>query len=336
MLRELENYVRGTATALGNCPSAIVVSRNREILFEKYTAGIDGAAPLGPVDAQSLWPIFSATKSYVAGLLLSLAKDRILMLDDPVSKYLPAFSTHGDGPYDRREVTIRHLASHTSGVALPERADSDALPDLNLIRIETPPGEVFLYSGLGMHILERTAEAAAGADFEVLLRARILEPMGLSDTQYLYARDASLPMLPVNHAEADDPAGNYLLAVEGLRAHYGLYATARDCNRFGQLWLSDGTFEGHMYFTPELKREAWTYHGMRDSDKGRYGLLWWLFEDDGGYVISGAGAKATAVAPETGVVITVLRLPLKPSNGPFDFKEDKRTLVRFGNRLGMD
>ncbi len=67
-----------------------MVSRNGEILFEKYAAGIDGQAPLGPVDAQSLWPIFSATKSYVAGLLLSLAKDGILALDDPVSKYLPA------------------------------------------------------------------------------------------------------------------------------------------------------------------------------------------------------------------------------------------------------
>ena len=75
-------------------------------------------------------------------------------------------------------------------------------------------------------------------------------------------------------------------------------------------------------------------HGTRNSDNGHYGLLWWLFEDHGGYVISGAGAKATAVIPETGVVITVLRLPLKPENGTFTFNLDKQKLVQFGKMLG--
>jgi CubicO group peptidase (beta-lactamase class C family) len=334
VLKELEEYVHQTAVALGNCPSAIVVSRNGEILFEKYAAGIDGAAPQGPVDARSLWQIFSMTKSYASGLVLSLAKDGTLTLDDPVSEYLPEFSTHGDGAHDRRAVTIRHLMSHTSGADLPKEAWSDDPPDLTQLRTQTPPGETFRYSGLGMHVLERTVEAAAGADFEELLKARILEPMGLRDTRYLYELDPSLPMLPVGNAQVDDPTENYALAHKGHRAGYGLYATARDCNRFGSSWLGDGTFEGHTFFTPELKRQVWTYHGMRNSDKGRYGLLWWLFEDDGGYVISGAGAKATAVVPETGVVITVLRLPLEPGNGPFHFKADKQMLVQFGKRLG--
>jgi CubicO group peptidase (beta-lactamase class C family) len=328
-MKALEAYVHGTAVALGNCPTAIVVSRHGEILFEKYAAGIDGAAPLGPVDADSLWPIYSATKSYISALLLSLAKDGVLTLDDPVSGYLPEFGTHGEGEFDRRTVTIRHLASHTSGAVSAERS-----PDLNIVRIDTPPGEVFLYSGLGMHILEKTLEAAAGDDLEALLNERVILPMGLKHTRYVYKLDPSLPLLPVTNTEVDDPARNFSFVSKGMRAHYGLYGTARDCNRFGQMWLSNGTFEGHTYFTPEGKREAWSYHGTRDSDKGHYGLLWWLFEEDGGYVISGAGAKATAVVPETGVVITVLRLPLKPENGPFNFYLDKQKLAQVGKMLG--
>ncbi len=61
----------------------------------------------------------------------------------------PHFLTHGDGPYDRREVTIRHLASHMSGAALPENAESDDMPDLDQVRIETRAGRGFSVFGIG-------------------------------------------------------------------------------------------------------------------------------------------------------------------------------------------
>jgi len=336
VLKEFELYVAKTTAALGSCPVGIVVSRNAKIIFEKYSAGAKRKESFGPVNKQSLWPIFSATKSFVAGMLLSLATDGIIDLDDPVGKYLHEFTTHGNGPYDRRNVTIRHLASHTSGVSGPEekQAHYGTPPDLNHVQIDTKPGAEFLYSGLGMHILERTIQAATGEDFAETLRKRILDPLGLKDTLYIYEYNPQLPMLPVRTNNISDPSGNYSLSPKAYRAHYGLYATARDVNRYGQLWLGNGTFEGRTYFTPELKKEAWKYHGTRASDKGRYGLLWWLFEEEGGYVMSGAGAKATAVVPEANVVITVLRIPLEPNSGPFNFYEDKKNLVLFAKKLG--
>jgi CubicO group peptidase (beta-lactamase class C family) len=109
--------------------------------------------------------------------------------------------------------------------------------------------------------------------------------------------------------------------------------TARDLNRYGQLWLSNGTLEGHHYFTSKLKKEAWKYHGKRASDNGRYSLLWWLFEAEGGYVISGATSTVTAVVPESNIVITVMRNHIGPKPGPFNFFDDKRTIVLFGKRL---
>ena len=211
-MKALEAYVHGTADALGNCPMAIVVSREGKILFEKFSAGIDGAAPLGPVDGNSLWPIYSATKSFISALLLSLTKDGVLTLDDPVSSYLPEFSTHGEGEFNRRTMTIRHLTSHTSGAAAAEQS-----PDLNIIRIDTPPGEVFLYSGLGMQILERTLEVAAGDDLETLLNERVILPMGLKHTRYLYEYDPSLPLLPVRNTEEDPAKTSPLWTRECLR-----------------------------------------------------------------------------------------------------------------------
>ena len=114
----------------------------------------------------------------------------------------------------------------------------------------------------------------------------------------------------------------------GRRAGAGLYTTARDLNTFGQFWL-----EPEAIFSLELREEAWTYHGMRESDGGRYGLMWWLFESEGGYVMSGRESKINAVIPETNVVITVIRYPQPRPAQEYSFVEDKRAMVLFGKRL---
>ena len=72
---------------------------------------------------------------------------------------------------------------------------------------------------------------------------------------------------------------------------------------------------------------------MRESDGGRYGLLWWLFESDGGYVMSGKDNKINAVIPETGVVITVIRYPQARAAKGYKFIGDKHAMVQFGKRL---
>ena len=72
---------------------------------------------------------------------------------------------------------------------------------------------------------------------------------------------------------------------------------------------------------------------MRESDGGRYGLLWWLFESDGGYVMSGRESKINAVIPGTNSVITVIRYPQARAAKEYGFAKDKRALVLFGNRL---
>lgn len=331
---ELVDYVDQTAHALGNCPSAIIVRRGGEVLFERYSDNPDGSAPLGPINENTVWPLFSMTKSYAAALLLNLEHDGLLSLDDPVAKFLPEFRTPGEGKFDRRDVKIRHVASHVSGVEFPEEAWTKTPPDLAAVRVVTPPGKVFNYTAQGMHILERTIEAAAGREFAELLHERILQPLRLDHTGYRYALDPEVPMLPTRRIEAgEDPALAYSFAQDGVHPHFGLYATARDASRFADVWLNRGTLAGRTYWSADRQVEVWKHHSTRPSDNGHYGLLWWIFEDEPGYVMSGAGAKATAVAPETGVAITVLRIPLEPSNGPFDFYADKLALVRFGKRI---
>jgi CubicO group peptidase (beta-lactamase class C family) len=317
-LKEFDAYLDKTASQLGGSPFAAVVSKNGEILYERY---FDGQGVLErTVDEHSRWQIFSITKSFVSALVLGLCEDELLSLDDP--KYLPTFREHGDGPFDRRAVTIRHLLSHTSGAAVAGSKTPESLPpSFDRIEIITEPGTGFKYSNLGMLILERTLEAASGKDMDALLNARVIEPLGLESTGYVYPGSATDRVLPLKKEL-------FWFSRNGRRAGAGLYTTARDLNTFGQFWLNPESM-----FSRELREEAWTYHGMRESDGGRYGLMWWLFESDGGYVMSGKENKINAVVPETDSVITVIRYPQASASKEYNFAEDKRAMVLFGKRL---
>jgi len=311
-LRELDAYLDQTAAQLGGSPFAAIVSKDGEILYERYD---DGQGVLGkPVNKDSRWQLFSITKSFVSALVLSLSEEGAVSLDDPVGDYLPAFSNSG--------VSIRHLMSHTSGVAIDGDKTPEILPpNFDNIEIISEPGTSFHYSGLGMLILERTLEAAAGKDIDALLNERIIEPLELESTGYVYEGSATDEILPLQK-------DHFHYSQIGHRAGAGLYTTARDLNRFGQFWLKPESM-----FSAELREEAWTYHGMRESDQGRYGLLWWLFESDGGYVMSGKQSKINAVIPETNTVITVIRYPQARPDKGYTFSEDKRALVLFGKQL---
>lgn len=319
-LEEFDSYLDSTAAQLGDSPFAALVSKNGKVLYERYHDG--GGALDRPVNAQSRWLVYSITKSFVSALVLNLCQDGVISLDDPVGKYLPAFREHGDGAFHRQDVTIRHLMSHTSGAAVDgSKVPNPLPPSFDRIEIISEPGVGFKYSGLGMLILERTLEAATGEDLAFLLNEKIIQPLGLESTGYVYPGSATEDVLPLKKDV-------FQYSKNGSRAGSGLYTTARNLNTFGQFWLNPEAM-----FSSELRLQAWTYHGMRESDQGRYGLLWWLFESDGGYVMSGKDNKINAVIPETGVVITVIRYPQDRAAEEYSFSKDKRAMVLFGQRL---
>jgi CubicO group peptidase (beta-lactamase class C family) len=333
-LTDLTAYAEKTQSQLGNCPTAVVASAGDRILLETYSSGPD--AVCGEVTPDSLWQLASATKTYISALLLNLSYKSILDLDDPVVRHLPDFCKKGDNAFDRELATVRHLATHTSGVHIEPPEDKAIEPDLSLARIVDEPGKVFTYAWTGMHTLQRLIEAATGERFPDVLYQHILDPLGLSQSRYYYDYDPTLPMLSWDPIDPADPKKSFVLAERGLHPHYGLFVTAREANRFGQLWLGDGEFEGRRYFTPGLKEAATAHYTTRPSDNGKYGLLLWLFDEVDGIVISGAGSKVVAISPKTGGVVTVLRLPQKPTDPEYSFYHDKVELLKFAEQIGRE
>ncbi|HWR11847.1 MAG TPA: serine hydrolase domain-containing protein [Rectinemataceae bacterium] len=355
----LAGYVAGTLEILAPSSSAILLSRAGKKLVERYERG-PRPQSAAPVDADSLWPFWSISKSFAAALVARLAFGGVLGLDMALSRALPEFAERGPGPFDRRKVTLSHLMSHTSGCALSGRIEDGVTlgppPVLSEVLIATEPGSVFEYSSLGMHVLERFLEALTGSDYGELLRGEVLEPFGLGSVRFLYEEDIAAEAAgpeaapgaiagtgragraaPATRAtrEATRAASRALPCLDGKvvasqprqRCGLGLYGTARDLLAFGEAWLSMRDTSGKPWCDAAIRDELWSRHSTRSSDASDYGLLWWLFDDLGGRVASGASYSLCALLPRENIVAVVARNHFGPGLQPFDYRSDKRRIL---------
>ncbi|MCX5381134.1 serine hydrolase [Streptomyces sp. NBC_00091] len=154
--------------------------------------------------------IGSATKAFTATVVLKLAAEGRLSLEDTVERWLPGLVT-GNG-YDGRTVTVRQLLNHTSGISNygndPEffkkgigeawfrhRHDTHTPEQLVATGLATAPlfapGEAFLYSNTNYFLAALIVEKATGAAFADELTRRILRPLGL-DATYLPGTDPQI------------------------------------------------------------------------------------------------------------------------------------------------
>ena len=145
-------------------------------------------------DGRTVYEIGSITKVFTGILLADLVRDGTVKLDQPVQELLPegvTVPTKGDQP-----ITLRHLATHTSGLPrMPSNfepqdpknpyADYDAkrlYAGVQSAQLQSRPGTAYAYSNLGVGLLAHALARAAGKPYEVLLRERILDPLGMRDT----------------------------------------------------------------------------------------------------------------------------------------------------------
>ncbi|MEA1996729.1 MAG: serine hydrolase domain-containing protein [Gemmatimonadota bacterium] len=295
-----------------NCSAgAALVMREGRVLYEEYFGATHRGPGAEPVGVSSRFPFYSVSKGFGCGLLMSLITDNLLALDDPVVKYLPYFTGPGPGEkkFPREKVTIRHLASHTSGVAHsrsgePEAPDNTGRPRFDDVTLEFEPGTGWHYNELGMKILGAAMEKAAGKPYDRLLKERILEPLGLETVGYVYPGD---DISGVVHS-CYGPDSTALRYTQAPYPGSGLYGSIRDMARYAQLWLDGGKAGGRVIFREGLIREAWKTH-IPDPAKVpplyNYGLMFWLNPELEAAINAGAAQTVTAILPEKNMIVLV-------------------------------
>lgn len=200
--------------ALGSDFSVALLSAD-STLYQKTIGDITNIKTPSPIGASSQW--------LTTALILQLADEGKLSLDDPVSKYLPIFEL-----YRRNYVTIRHCLTHQTGLgtegfrllSLFEKTKfsslEDAVSDIVKKEIHANAGEQFRYSNYGFVVAARVAEVVSKKKFDQLIRTKLFVPMGLHNTSFT-TDDGSAP----------NPSG-------------GAKSTVGDYGKFLQMLLNGG------------------------------------------------------------------------------------------------
>jgi methyl acetate hydrolase len=240
---------------------AIVVDPDK-VLFEAAAGQQDVARGL-EMKPDAIFRIASMTKPVTTVAAMMLIEAGKLSLDDPVSRYLPRFKDRpvissfdpSTGAYETkpaaRDVTIRDLLTHTSGIGYGwsspivsrlvgnDRSKETELPLLH------EPGTKWTY-GANTRVLGQVIETISGHPLDLFLRDRILRPLGMNDTGYAVPPGSVARVVTV-HARLDArlvEQPNAAVQESPVMGDGGLYSTARDYGTFIQMLLNGGTLHG--------------------------------------------------------------------------------------------
>ncbi|WP_324670803.1 serine hydrolase domain-containing protein [Hymenobacter sp. GOD-10R] len=288
--RILQDY-----TSKNLAPGAIAyIVRDGKVVYNK-AFGVDDVAAKTALQRDAIMRIASQTKAITSVGVMMLYEEGRFLLDDPISKYIPAFANpkvlatfnEKDSSYTtvpaKREVTIRQLLTHTSGIGYAvigskeikaiyakahvpsgigtsEGSLATAMNALGPLPLVHQPGEQFTY-GLSVDVLGYLIEVLSGQSLDEYFRQRIFEPLGMKDTYFylpaakqarlatLYTEDATRQTIKMGMRDVmmpDHPKvkGSYFSGGAGLSS------TIQDYAIFLQMMLNGGEYNGRRLLSP--------------------------------------------------------------------------------------
>ena len=232
------------------------------------------------MEEDDLFKICSMTKPVASVAVMTLYEEGHFFLSDPIGRYLPALanlrvanlaeaSAGQEIPTERarRQVTIHDLLRHTSGFTYGDLSNTvvdavyrereilyqptleDQVAALGEIPLLYQPGTQWNYS-VSVDVLGRLVEVVSGQPFDVFLRERIFDPLGMADTGFRVPDSKSDRVAPTyGHSGPDRALGPGDTSICDLpptlfSGGAGLRSTAQDYARFAQMLLNGGELDG--------------------------------------------------------------------------------------------
>jgi len=289
----VQSYVDSNYIAGG----VALVARHGKIVYYK-AFGYADIESRRPLQRDDIFRIASQTKAITSVAVMMLYEEGRFLLDDPVSKYIPEFAKPrviaqydaADTSYTtvpaKREITIRDLLTHTSGIGYagigtpeanaiyaknkipsgigtPDDQLGDVIRRLGGLPLFHQPGEKWTY-GLNTDVLGYLVEVVSGMPLDAFFRTRIFEPLGMNDTWFYLpaSKHARLTKLHTENKEKKAilfPGGVLNPDFPKLQGKFfsggaGLSSTAYDYAVFLQMLLNGGTYNGVRILSPASVR----------------------------------------------------------------------------------
>lgn len=182
----MRSFLEGLEDCSNGPGAALAVVHSGSLRHSEY-CGLANLKPRTPITAHTNFRLASLTKQFTATAILLLIQEGSLSLQSPIVPLLP------DLPAAARGITIRHLLSHTSGLAdyetLIPHPRTKQLTDADVLALlqQHPsllfsPGEKFHYSNSGYAVLSLIVEKVSGRSFPDFLQQRVFQPLEMTQT----------------------------------------------------------------------------------------------------------------------------------------------------------
>src|ERR1700722_13060182 len=306
-----------------------IIADKTGMVHYKNLLGFADVEAKKPIGEDNVFWIASMSKMFAGASIMMLVDEGKVSLDDPVTKYIPQLDkwmvveekdkSHVLLKAPDRPVTIRHLLSHTSGLAGTSElqqvtgADSTPLKARALSSVTGPlqsqPGDKYAYGNQGMNIAARIVEIVSDMPYEKFLQKRFFDPLGMTETTF-WPSEAQLARLAGAYGPNKEKNGyargdiGFLTKPLSDRVHRfpeaggGLFSTTHDIFRYGLMLANDGELDGNRYLShaamDELRKE------QTGKTKVNYSLGYHLRSGMFGH--DGAYGTDLSVNPKTGMV----------------------------------
>ncbi|HKQ74606.1 MAG TPA: serine hydrolase [Blastocatellia bacterium] len=186
---DLDAYVERALKEFEVPGLAIAVVKDGKVVLTKGY-GVRRLGEAAPVDERTLFGIASNTKAFTAAALAILADEGKISWDDPVTKHLPGFQMYD--PYVTREMTIRDLLTHRSGLGLGAGdllffptttfTREEIVERLRFIKPASSFRSRYAYDNVLYLVAGQVVAAVSGKSWDDFIKERIFAPLGMTSS----------------------------------------------------------------------------------------------------------------------------------------------------------
>ncbi len=280
--------------------ASVAIVHDQKIIWSKGFgyANLAGKVPATP---QTRYSICSVSKLFTAIAAMQLRDQGKLDIDKPVGDYLSWYNIHDvekpDGP-----VTARAIMSHVSG--LPRESDTPywstaSFPDLDTVKKRLSEQtnlyrayDYLQYSNLGLTLLGQEVEAVSGQDYHAYVKAKLLDPIGLSSTTSELPKELHGKAFAVGYKARNgkgERATFPFYTVNAIAPAAGFASTVEDLGRFAS-WQFRALEGGNPVLKSSTLREMQRVHWMTpDKPDETWGLGFAVYNQKGKTLVGHGG-----------------------------------------------
>jgi CubicO group peptidase (beta-lactamase class C family) len=306
---EIDDYLQAQI-AKNHLPGlSVAIVRNGKIIKLKGY-GVANLEWEQPVTPDTVFQIASSTKPFTGTALMMLVEEGKISLDDKVSKYLP------DAPAAWQNITIRHLATHASGIggnvdAKPGATAEEFVKAAYRLPLDYQPGEKSAYALSDFIVLTYIIEKVTGQSFNKFLKTRLYDRFGMSGSGFEFAweyssvRSASVikKRATVYKWETDAQKIYWFLYAPRSYSAGGMFSSAADIARFS------AAFDEGKVLSNKYLEQMWSRDKLADGSLNPFGVGWIVGAYNGRKTVGHSGGPALGDIlrfPEEKLTIVVL------------------------------